>query len=42
MRRACDWLVDRFLVRDPDPTTRAALRLGAYQLEMLRTPPPAR
>jgi 16S rRNA (cytosine967-C5)-methyltransferase len=41
MRRACDWLVDRFLVKPPDPLTRAALRLGAYQLEFLRTPPHA-
>jgi 16S rRNA (cytosine967-C5)-methyltransferase len=41
MRRACDWLVDRFLVKPPDPLTRAVLRLGAYQLEFLRTPPHA-
>jgi 16S rRNA (cytosine967-C5)-methyltransferase len=38
MRRACDWLVDRFLMRPPDPTTRAVLRLGAYQLQFLQTP----
>ncbi len=38
MRRALDWLVDRFLSHDPDPTTRAALRLGAYQLTFLDTP----
>jgi 16S rRNA (cytosine967-C5)-methyltransferase len=38
MRRACDWLVDRYLMRSPDPATRAALRLGAYQLAFLRTP----
>lgn len=38
MRRACDWLVDRFLMRDPDAVTRAVLRLGAYQLEFLGTP----
>ena len=38
MRRACDWLVDRFLMRAPEPATRAALRLGAYQLEFLGTP----
>lgn len=38
MRRACDWLADRYLLRDPDPETRAALRLGVYQLEFLRTP----
>ena len=40
MRRACDWLVDRFL---PDPgridvTTRAWLRIGAFQLAFLDTP----
>jgi len=38
MRRACDWLVDRYLVKPPDPRTRAVLRLGAYQLEFLGTP----
>ncbi|HVM64751.1 MAG TPA: transcription antitermination factor NusB, partial [Acidimicrobiales bacterium] len=38
MRRACDWLVDRFLVKPPDPGARAALRLGAYQLEFMRVP----
>jgi len=41
MRRACDWLVDRFLVHDPDPPTRAVLRLGAFQLVFLKTPPHA-
>ena len=41
MRRSCDWLVDRFLTKAPDPVARAALRLGAYQLEFLRTPPHA-
>ena len=40
MRRACDWLVDRYL---PDPegldrTARAWLRLGAFQLALLGTP----
>ncbi len=38
MRRACDWLVDRFVLREVDPRVRAALRLGAYQLAFLRTP----
>jgi 16S rRNA (cytosine967-C5)-methyltransferase len=38
MRRACDWLVDRFLVKPPDRGARAALRLGAYQLEFMRVP----
>src|SRR5829696_6163402 len=32
MRRACDALVDRFVVEPPDPATRTLLRLGAYQL----------
>jgi 16S rRNA (cytosine967-C5)-methyltransferase len=32
MRRACDALVDRFVVTEPDPATRTLLRLGAYQL----------
>ena len=41
MRRACDFLVERFVLRDLDPTTRATLRLGAYQLHFLRTPPHA-
>ncbi|MGI9118902.1 MAG: transcription antitermination factor NusB [Acidimicrobiales bacterium] len=38
MRRACDFLVDRFVLRRLDTPTRAALRLGAYQLHFLRTP----
>jgi 16S rRNA (cytosine967-C5)-methyltransferase len=38
MRRACDWLVDRHLRRPVEPSVRAALRLGAYQLAILRTP----
>lgn len=41
MRRACDYLVDRFLTRDLDPTVRNALRLGAYQLHVLSLPPHA-
>jgi 16S rRNA (cytosine967-C5)-methyltransferase len=41
MRRACDWLIDRFILRDLDPPTRATLRLGAYQLVFLDTPPHA-
>ena len=32
MRRACDALVDRFVVSEPDAPTRRVLRLGAYQL----------
>ena len=43
MQRSCDWLVDRFL---PDPdridvTARTWLRLGAFQLVFLGTPPHA-
>jgi 16S rRNA (cytosine967-C5)-methyltransferase len=38
MRRACDWLVDRFVTKPPDPAGRAWLRLGAYQLVFLDTP----
>jgi len=38
MQRACDHLVDRFLLDDVDPQVRAALRLGAYQLAFLSTP----
>lgn len=41
MRRACDHLVDRFLLDDVDPQVRAALRIGAYQLAFLGTPPHA-
>ena len=41
MRRSCDWMVDRFLYREVEPLVRAALRLGAYQLAFLATPPHA-
>jgi 16S rRNA (cytosine967-C5)-methyltransferase len=41
MRRACDFLVDRFLTRDLDLRVRNALRLGAYQLHMMAMPPHA-
>lgn len=42
MRRAVDHLVAPFLlVEDPDPDVRAALRVGAYQLAFLGTPPHA-
>src|SRR5829696_4597301 len=37
MRRACDFLVDRFVLRRLDPPTRAVLRLGAHQLHHLGT-----
>src|SRR5918998_992680 len=38
MRRAGDFLVDRFVLRPLDPPTRAVLRLGAHQLHHLGTP----
>lgn len=41
MRRSCDWLVDRFVDRPLEPVVRAVLRLGAYQLVFLKTPPHA-
>ncbi|MCP5034583.1 MAG: hypothetical protein GY939_22500 [Actinomycetia bacterium] len=41
MQRACDHLVDRFLLSDIEPVVRAALRIGAYQLAFLDTPPHA-
>lgn len=37
MRKACDWLVDRFIDRELDRDVRNALRLGAYQLHFLKT-----
>ena len=40
-KRALDHVVDRFLVQDPPPTARAALRLGAHQLIEMGTPPHA-
>jgi 16S rRNA (cytosine967-C5)-methyltransferase len=41
MRRACDFLIDRFALRELDIQTRNLLRLGAYQLHFLQTPPHA-
>ena len=41
MRRACDFLVDRFLVRPVEPSVRNALRLGAYQLTFAGVAPHA-
>src|SRR5918998_484322 len=38
MRRAGDFLVDRFVLRPLDAPTRAVLRLGAFQLHHLGTP----
>ena len=41
LRRRLDHVIDRFLLRTIDPPVRAALRLGAYQLHELGTPPHA-
>ena len=41
MKRACDFLVDRFVARELDLRVRNALRLGAYQLHFLKMPPHA-
>ncbi|MEM7322283.1 MAG: transcription antitermination factor NusB [Actinomycetota bacterium] len=41
MKRACDHLVDRFLLTEADDQVRAALRIGAFQLAFLGTPPHA-
>jgi 16S rRNA (cytosine967-C5)-methyltransferase len=38
MRRACDYLADRFLARPVDGRVRNALRLGAYQLAVAGVP----
>lgn len=40
-KRALDHVVDRFLVQDPPPLARAALRVGAHQLIEMGTPPHA-
>lgn len=41
MRRACDALVDRFVVSEPEPAVRSLLRLGAYQLTFAEVAPHA-
>ena len=41
MRRACDALVDRFVLTEPEPEARTLLRLGAYQLAFAGTAPHA-
>lgn len=38
MLRACDFLVNRFVLSKVEPQVRAALRIGAYQLHYLDTP----
>lgn len=40
-QRSCDWFIDRFALGAIDPTVRAALRVGAFQLRFLGTPPHA-
>jgi 16S rRNA (cytosine967-C5)-methyltransferase len=40
-RRACDFLVDRFLMGAVEPRVRAALRVGAFQLVVQGVPPHA-
>ena len=40
-RRALDHMLEPFLTHDPPPAARAALRIGAYQLAELGTPPHA-
>ena len=40
-KRAHDHVVDKFLVRDPPPVARAALRIGTHQLIDMGTPPHA-
>jgi 16S rRNA (cytosine967-C5)-methyltransferase len=37
-QRACDHLVEPFLLREVDPEVRAALRVGAYQLQFTDIP----
>ena len=41
MRRACDFLVDRYLLRPVTEDVRQVLRLGAYQLHFASVPPHA-
>lgn len=41
MRRACDALVDRFVLAEPEPAVRTLLRLGAYQLHFAGVRPHA-
>jgi 16S rRNA (cytosine967-C5)-methyltransferase len=38
MRRACDFLVDRFMAKPPTGRVRNALRLGAYQIAFAGVP----
>ncbi|HEX4822298.1 MAG TPA: transcription antitermination factor NusB [Acidimicrobiales bacterium] len=41
MRRACDFLIDRYLLRPVTDDVRRVLRLGAYQLQFASVPPHA-
>lgn len=38
MRRACDFLIDRYLMKSPDRQVRNVLRVGAYQLAYTNVP----
>ena len=38
MKRALDWVFDRYLAEPPPPALRASLRVGAYQLLFMRIP----
>lgn len=40
-RRACDALVDRFVLTEPQPLVRTVLRLGAYQIVFAQVAPHA-
>ncbi len=40
-RRACDALVDRFIISEPQPVVRTVLRLGAYQIAFAHVAPHA-
>lgn len=40
-KRACDYLVDRFVRSKPAPRTRIALRIGSYQLAFMHQAPHA-
>jgi 16S rRNA (cytosine967-C5)-methyltransferase len=41
MRRACDAVVERFVLSEPEPAVRTLLRLGAYQLVFTSVAPHA-
>lgn len=41
MRRACDAVIDRFILTEPEPAVRTVLRMGAYQLQFAGVRPHA-